>query len=266
MMVSLMVYLRSTLLSVVIIGLSVDCTTVIDNTSNHANAEPKQLSSQHASQVGAYWDSKVNTTASNVKMSWWENKIILDEVNRRVSGNVAVSFAEYFKKEIVAKHRKGKPFKNAMSVGSGGGMLERQFIQLHICLNLTGYDLSPKRVAVANLNTPAKYRDKLHFTVKNLEEFAPDQKFDLIILKMAFHHIERLEFFVDYFYKVLEPGGVIYFDEYVGPARFQFSDLDIAVANRYETISLYSLNVKCNTDCCSHFQSHWLEDRITNLK
>ena len=56
-------------------------------------------------------------------------------------------------------------------------------------------------------------------------------KYDLIVLKMAFHHIERIEYFVDLFDQVLSNEGVIYFDEYVGPKRFQFAQFDIDSCN-----------------------------------
>ena len=98
-------------------------------------------------------------------------------------------------------------------------------------------------------------KDKLKYEVHDLETWQPEEtsKFDLIVLKMSFHHIERIEHFIQLFMKILtEDGklyrlyyeysiyinclvfsltGVIYFDEYVGPRRFQFSESDIKYCN-----------------------------------
>ena len=97
---------------------------------------------------------------------------------------------------------------------------------------MIGVDLSDVRVEEANKAVPAHLRNKVTFEVRDLEAWKPTSTvYDLIVLKMAFHHIERIEYFVELFDKVLADDGVIYFDEYVGPKRFQFAQFDIDVCN-----------------------------------
>lgn len=54
-------------------------------------------------------------------------------------------------------------------------------------------------------------KDKLKYEVHDLEVWQPEEtsKFDLIVLKMAFHHIERIEFFIQLFKKILTEDGTL---------------------------------------------------------
>lgn len=187
-------------------------------------------------QVAAFWDAKTNQ--SPLKISWWNNELISGEVRRRVTGDKDKSFVDYFKDKVITEIRKGQMFQNALSLGSGAGSLEIEMIQKGICSNMTGVDLSPRRVQHANDRVPESMKERLHFEVKDLELWDPEVeiKYDLIVLKMAFHHIQRLEFFVKLFDTILHPDGFIYFDEYVGPAKFQFDKFEIALCNRYQNI------------------------------
>ena len=143
-----------------------------------------------------------------------------------------MSFAMYFKREVVAQRRRGKPFLNGLSLGSGHGQFELELVRLGVASQLLGVDLSDVRVAEANNAVPKQYKDKLKFEVRDLESWNPTgEKFDLIVLKMAFHHIERIEFFIDLFDDILLDDGYIYFDEYIGPKRFQFAQSDIDACN-----------------------------------
>ena len=105
-------------------------------------------------------------------------------------------------------------------------------MQLGIVNHLVGVDLSDVRVDEANKAVPASLRSRLEFEVRDLESWNPSSsKYDLIVLKMAFHHIVRIEYFVDLFDRMLSDEGMIYFDEYIGPKRFQFAQFDIDFCN-----------------------------------
>lgn len=54
-------------------------------------------------------------------------------------------------------------------------------------------------------------KDKLKYEVHDLEVWQPEEtsKFDLIVLKMAFHHIKRIEFFIQLFKKILTEDGTL---------------------------------------------------------
>jgi len=58
-------------------------------------------------------------------------------------------------------------------------------------------------------------RDRLQFQVADLETWVPQGRFDLIVLKQAFHHIERLEAAVALFESLLTSDGGIFALTYV---------------------------------------------------
>ena len=77
---------------------------------------------------------------------------------------------------------------------NSSGQFELELVQLGIVENLVGVDLSEVRVEEANKAVPAPLKSKLTFEVRDLESWKPTaDKYDLIVLKMAFHHIERIE-------------------------------------------------------------------------
>ena len=85
-----------------------------------------------AQAVAKYWSAMANKTRGShhhhqQRVSWWQSPVIMAEVRRRVSGNESTTFAQYFKSEIVVKKRAGKPFVNALSLGSGHGKIARSF-------------------------------------------------------------------------------------------------------------------------------------------
>ena len=125
-------------------------------------------------------------------------------------------------------------FQKTISLGSGLGSFELQLIELGVVQNLVGVDISEARVRAASKAVPLYLKDRLTFEVKDLETLSQkvEDRVDLIVLKMAFHHIERIEYFVSLFDKVLTDDGVIYFNEYVGPKRFQFAQEEINHCNR----------------------------------
>jgi len=50
---------------------------------------------------------------------------------------------------------------------------------------------------------------------------------------MALHHFEQLEHIFTQIHEALEPGGVFVYNEYVGPSRFQWTDLQLTLINRF---------------------------------
>jgi hypothetical protein len=68
---------------------------------------------------------------------------------------------------------------------------------------------SASRVKEANALISNQLKGRLKYEVHDLENWQPDEtsKFDLIVLKMAFHHIERIEYFIQLFNRILTEDG-----------------------------------------------------------
>jgi hypothetical protein len=50
-------------------------------------------------------------------------------------------------------------------------------------------------------------------------------------MNMALHHVKNLEGILDAVWGALKPGGIFVVNEFVGPSQFQFSDLQLAIAD-----------------------------------
>ena len=122
----------------------------------------------------------------------------------------------------------GVPVSKAASVCCGSGAVERHLHMAGVVKNCIGYDLSSDAIEQAKKLAKDGNYDGLKYKICDLDLEGFDQDgFDFIIANQAVHHIESLESVFDNIYASLRPGGIFYLDEYVGPNRFQWTDIQI---------------------------------------
>jgi SAM-dependent methyltransferase len=181
-----------------------------------------EQSESYARRVGEIWSGR-----GSAVRSWWQSAAAVREVHRRITGDPTITPPRYFK-----EHYCRRPLGAAISLGAGGGQLEQEMLALDVCASIVGVDISPARVEGANRAVPAELRDRLRFECHNLERWRPAGQVDLVVARDALHHVARLEELSAAIEDVLNPGGLIYCDEFVGPARFQWTDRQLAIINR----------------------------------
>jgi SAM-dependent methyltransferase len=187
-----------------------------------ARVDYDETSSEYAQLVGAQWARRETAVRS-----WWHSPVVMGEIQRRVTGDLDKPVEEYFRDRYCPK-----PFGRALSLGAGGGQLERSMLELGVCEEILGIDISEARVEHANAAIPEALRGRLAFECHNLETWRPDGQFDLLIARDVLHHIARLEELCEAFDGLLRPGSLLYVDEYVGPTRFQWTDKQLEVIAR----------------------------------
>lgn len=106
----------------------------------------------------------------------------------------------------------GRPFGDALEIGSGTGYFSLNLVQLGVIERLTATDISPgmlKRLAATaaalgleDVKTVATEAEQLPFE---------DESFDLVFGHAVLHHIPDLERAFAEFRRVLRPGGMIAF-------------------------------------------------------
>jgi SAM-dependent methyltransferase len=180
-------------------------------------------SDQYAARVNEVWGA----SGSVAIRSWWQSPVILREINRRITGNPDVRPQAYF----AARYCK-EPLGPAVSLGSGGGELELELVQLEACTSMLGLELAEERVAGARDRTPAELRDRVTFQRANLETWSPPPGLGLVVARDVLHHIEGLERLFAELAGALRPDGLFYVDEFVGPARFQWTDKQLELITR----------------------------------
>ena len=120
------------------------------------------------------------------------------------------------------------PTYKAASVCCGTGAIERHLHLAGVVRNCIGYDLSSDAIEQASQLAKESNLDGLEYKTRDLDLEGLDQNgLDFIIANQAVHHIDRLESVFDNIHAALRPGGIFYLDEFVGPNRFQWSDIQI---------------------------------------
>jgi SAM-dependent methyltransferase len=186
-------------------------------------AEPSSSEAEYADRIAAHW-AKVDTRIR----SFWQSRVVMAEINRRVSGDPSVSPLEFFRREYCF----AGPRRLGLSLGSGDGQLEIAAVDSGICERVVGIDIAPERVRRAMERVPERLRDRVTFVVENLETYRPDETYDIVFCKSVLHHIEDLEGWCDAFATLLGKQGLLYVDDFIGPDRFQWTDTQLYVINR----------------------------------
>jgi SAM-dependent methyltransferase len=119
-------------------------------------------------------------------------------------------------------------------IGCGSGWLERALARKQGIGSITACDVANDRVLAAEKIARQQALEQIRYLTVNLEtEPLPAGEFDAIFAHDVLHHITDLEGLYGRIHKSLAPDGRFLFNEYVGPNRFQYSDLQIHLINRY---------------------------------
>ena len=165
--------------------------------------------------------------------SWLEHPVLVEMVNRRVSGDPTVPTAVWFQQKYFPR-----PVDLALSLGCGFGTFERFGIEHRIARTFHANDLSEGAITEARAAAAqANMADKIEYSVLNLDECAlPAAKYDAIFALSAAHHVLRLENLFRQCRNALKPHGLLFLDEYIGPSRFQMSPEVTVLINRLRDI------------------------------
>jgi O-antigen biosynthesis protein len=173
----------------------------------------------YEAQVATHWE---NVDMTEVR-SFWQSPVVMAALNERITGRPGLDRLEYF----AARYG---PFHRAVSLGSGHGHVERRLAQLGIVRQVVGVDLSEARLGQAREKLPAELADRVTYHCANLETWEPEGTFDLLVCKSVLHHIAGLERWMELV--GAQPACTVYVDDFVGPARFQWTDRQLEAINR----------------------------------
>ena len=177
-----------------------------------------------------HWDEHVGEVESGQPRGWLDWQFIEEEYIRpQISGDSGTSYLPY----LFHRHVDALPAARVLSLGCGGGNLERAMIDLGLAEQIDAFDVSPESIRLAKeLAASAGMAERIGYAVADLDriEVAP-ATYDVVIAKHALHHLENLEHIYDQVRLSLRPGGLLMFNEFVGPSRFQWSDLQLELMN-----------------------------------
>ena len=154
-------------------------------------------------------------------LSWDTHPRVQAAINRCISGDPNESWLSFVKRRFC-----DTKLERGLSLGCGWGILERSALQLEICEYCDAYDIAPEAIATAQSEAQkAGLGQKLRYFCGNLNEitFEPNS-FDICFAGAILHHVADLEHLLEQVKIGLRSGGLFVIIEYVGPARFNWSD------------------------------------------
>lgn len=184
---------------------------------------------------------------------WWQVPKIKEHINLRNAGDAMVNFRMW----AVNNHlRDGKPRK-AISLGCGYGLREIDWAKEGIFESLVGVDLTPSLIAAAQETARKEgVADRVTFVAADVADVLLGEKYDVIIFEHSLHHFSDIPALLDRVVASLNPGGMIYVDEYVGPCRLQYTKKQLAFANA----ALQLIPEEFRTD----YSGTWRKDEVAS--
>jgi SAM-dependent methyltransferase len=179
-----------------------------------------------------YWSRRIEESDAGRKDTgkfWWNaGPDIYAYRNRRISGDPAVGWVEYTLQTHLADRL---PLHRCLSLGCGGGRLERKLAGLGTFVHCDAYDASAGAVLQARQIASTQGYDIEYYVadINTLE--LPAATYDAVWASQALHHFEALEHVCDQVNYALKPGGMLIVEEYAGPNRFQFPARQRELAN-----------------------------------
>lgn len=180
-----------------------------------------------------FWDEHHDEWVGGPPDAYWTSNPLLNAyVNLQIAGGMERSTLSWLKEDVFQDMT---PLPYIASIACGAGVAERQALDAGLCEYVDGFDFSEASLATARLGAEAAgladrvtYR-KYDFNVESVP--ADGRKYPLIIIFGGLHHAKNLEFVLAEIGAILAPGGIVFFNEYIGPNRFQYEPDHVELLN-----------------------------------
>lgn len=153
---------------------------------------------------------------------WWAVPAVVSRWNAFASGDPEVGFPQHVAKTWLA----GRSGLRALSLGCGTGGNEVIWAGTGAFEQITGVDISPDRIEHATGQAKELGLDHvLSFRAADVAELLrAGETYDIVLGLQSLHHFDRLDETMDLIAGLLNPGGLLIVDEFVGPTKFQWTD------------------------------------------
>lgn len=121
----------------------------------------------------------------------------------------------------------------ALVLGCGSGWLERALSTRGRFRSIVACDFAEATVGRARTQAAETGFSNIEYRVLDLEHAELGGPYDAIFANDVLHHITDLEGISERIHTALAPEGKLFFNEYVGPNRFQYTDERMDLVNRY---------------------------------
>ena len=161
----------------------------------------------------------INNYSHYVDKYWNELKIVAEYKNKLSTDNKNTHWID----DLSNRFANSIPFENVLIVGCGNGWLERRLYDQGIGKNFDAFDISEKYIREAK---EKKENRNIHYfidDINNLQNLSV-QKYDAIFNFAILHHADKIDSAMEKLSYSLKSTGLIFNEEYVGPAKNQYSN------------------------------------------
>jgi SAM-dependent methyltransferase len=146
-------------------------------------------------------------------------EIVVKYKNKLATGNENVSWIG----DILTRFKEYLPFDDVLIVGCGNGWLERQLYDLGIGKHFDAFDMSEKYINEAKELKQSRTIDYFLDDINSMSKIE-DEKYDAVFNFAVLHHVTEVDNALKKLARCLKTNGLMFNEEYVGPARNQYSD------------------------------------------
>jgi SAM-dependent methyltransferase len=152
--------------------------------------------------------------------SWWDIEPVRRRWNAMITGDPDIDPHSY----VAAKYLRNGGLRG-ISLGCGAGARELAWGATGSLARLDAYDISASRVAHARRRAREERLDHIvRFSCADVFDLEIEPgSCDVVFAESALHHLTPLRGMMERIGSWLKPGGLFIVNEYIGPARFQWS-------------------------------------------
>ena len=177
--------------------------------------------------VGSLWDDRSRRRAHNSLGGWLDSPVVLEHyVQPQISGLPKVDWLTG-----VVERLRIPPGGRWLSIGCGSASTEIHAARNGFFSSMTAFDVSNVSLALAREAALKGGVSNIDFFVTDLNNLRlPPEHYDVVLAIMSLHHVEKLEPLLEQIEGTLKRTGLFLTNEYVGPKRIQFTDLQLSIA------------------------------------
>lgn len=188
------------------------------------------LAEDESTIIGDFWSDE--HTKKRVKLNWSESPFAIRQINKLYFNIDSGSYLAGHM-QLLSNRLSGRTLKTGISIGCGSASAEMNMLRQGIVEKFICFELAEKVIELAKKRSEKLgLSDRIEFI--NADVFAADledTKIDFVHWNHSLHHMFDAKASVKWSYDLLQPGGVFYFNEYVGASRFQFARHVVDAAN-----------------------------------
>jgi 2-polyprenyl-3-methyl-5-hydroxy-6-metoxy-1,4-benzoquinol methylase len=175
------------------------------------------------------WGKEAET--SEAGLHWTEHPAVQRRINTKVSGSAAVDPYQHL---VGFLNRNGAvlPLQRCLTLGCGGGELERGLAKYDFCLRHDAYDVADRAIEQARRAAEKHGLTHVNYQTADVNRLSlPPRTYDVVFNVMSAHHFWNLEHVFQQVRNSLKPDGVFFLNEFIGPTKFQWTDRQLEIVN-----------------------------------